>query len=114
MVADDGAHEIDAMVAMAEDWGLRHHVYTNMTPTIHGGPESLLAQSGKHLREGTPFAGCNAGHSSRLPMAVWRARSAPWRSGRMPSVPLSSCRSTSAYCPNTDGSDWGAGCGGPR
>jgi MoaA/NifB/PqqE/SkfB family radical SAM enzyme len=63
VVTEDSAHEIDAMVAMAEDWGLRHHVYTNMTPTIYGGPESLLAQSSKHLRERTPFAGCNAGHT---------------------------------------------------
>lgn len=63
VVTEDSAHEIDAMAAMAEDWGLRHHIYTNMTPTIYGGPESLLAQSSKHLRERTPFAGCNAGHT---------------------------------------------------
>ncbi|RBM07320.1 radical SAM protein [Streptomyces sp. PT12] len=63
VVTEDSAQEIDAMVAMAEDWGLKHHVYTNMTPTIYGGPESLLAQSSKHLRERTPFQGCNAGHT---------------------------------------------------
>jgi hypothetical protein len=34
-----------------------------MTPTIYGGPESLLAQSSRHLRERTAFAGCNAGHT---------------------------------------------------
>jgi MoaA/NifB/PqqE/SkfB family radical SAM enzyme len=54
VVTEDSAHEVDAMVGMAENWGLRHHVYTNMTPTIYGGPESLLAQSSKHLRERTP------------------------------------------------------------
>ncbi|MEU6381852.1 radical SAM protein [Streptomyces sp. NPDC046909] len=63
VVTEDSAYEVDAMVAMAEEWGLRHHVYTNMTPTIYGGPESLLAQSSKHLRERTPFQGCNAGHT---------------------------------------------------
>ncbi|MGN1236558.1 MAG: regulatory protein RecX, partial [Bacteroidaceae bacterium] len=37
-------------------------VYTNMTPTIYGGGEPLLAQSAAHLRQRKPFAGCNAGH----------------------------------------------------
>lgn len=63
VVTEDSAREVDAMVAMAEEWGLRHHVYTNMTPTIYGGPESLLAQSSSHLRERSPFQGCNAGHT---------------------------------------------------
>ncbi|MEV6778941.1 radical SAM protein [Streptomyces syringium] len=63
IVTEDSADEVDAMVALAERWELDHHVYTNMTPTIYGGPESLLAQSSKHLRERTPFQGCNAGHT---------------------------------------------------
>lgn len=61
IVTNDNAHEVDAMVALAEEWGLKHHVFTNMTPTIYGGPESLLAQSSKHLRERSAFTGCNAG-----------------------------------------------------
>ncbi|MFF4157725.1 radical SAM protein [Streptomyces sp. NPDC001678] len=63
IVTEDSADEVDAMVALAEAWELDHHVYTNMTPTIYGGPESLLAQSTEHLRERTPFQGCNAGHT---------------------------------------------------
>ncbi|MGK5533488.1 radical SAM protein [Streptomyces sp. URMC 129] len=63
VVTEDSAHEVNAMVAMAEEWGLIHHVYTNMTPTIYGGPESLLAQSSGHLRDRSPFQGCNAGHT---------------------------------------------------
>jgi hypothetical protein len=61
IVTDGNAHEVDAMVALAEEWGLKHHLFTNMTPTIYGGPESLLTQSSKHLRERSAFTGCNAG-----------------------------------------------------
>ncbi|MBD0736959.1 radical SAM protein [Streptomyces sp. CBMA29] len=61
IVTNDNAHETDAMVALAEKWGLKHHVFSNMTPTIYGGPESLLAQSSNHLRERSAFTGCNAG-----------------------------------------------------
>lgn len=61
IVTNDNAHQVDAMVALADGWGLKHHVFSNMTPTIHGGPESLLAQSSKHLRERSAFTGCNAG-----------------------------------------------------
>ncbi|WP_330458056.1 radical SAM protein [Streptomyces sp. NBC_00820] len=61
IVTNETAHEADRMAALAEEWGIPHHAYTNMTPTIYGGPESLLAQSTEHLRERRPFAGCNAG-----------------------------------------------------
>lgn len=61
IVTNDNAHEVDAMVALADEWGLKHHVFTNMTPTIYGGPESLLAQSSEHLRDRSAFTGCNAG-----------------------------------------------------
>ncbi|MFF7195906.1 radical SAM protein [Streptomyces sp. NPDC008079] len=61
IVTNDNAHETDAMVALAEEWGLKHHIFSNMTPTIYGGPESLLAQSSSHLRERSAFTGCNAG-----------------------------------------------------
>lgn len=61
IVTNDNAHETDAMVAMAEERGLAHHVFTNMVPTIYGGPESLLAQSSEHLRARKAFSGCNAG-----------------------------------------------------
>ncbi|MFK0175631.1 radical SAM protein [Streptomyces xanthochromogenes] len=61
IVTNDNAHETDAMIALADEWGLKHHVFSNMTPTIYGGPESLLAQSSSHLRERKAFSGCNAG-----------------------------------------------------
>ncbi|GAA1353609.1 radical SAM protein [Streptomyces beijiangensis] len=63
VVTEDNAHEADAMGALAEQWGIEHHAYTNMTPTIYGGGEPLLAQSADHLRQRKTFAGCNAGHT---------------------------------------------------
>jgi len=63
VVTDVSAAETGAMVALAESWGLPHNVYTNMTPTIYGGGESLLAQSAGHLRTRQAFTGCNAGHT---------------------------------------------------
>ncbi|WKU46710.1 radical SAM protein [Streptomyces sp. VNUA116] len=61
IVTNETSHEADPMAALAEAWGIPHHAYTNMTPTIYGGGESLLAQSTEHLRERKPFTGCNAG-----------------------------------------------------
>jgi MoaA/NifB/PqqE/SkfB family radical SAM enzyme len=43
VVTDVSAAETSAMVALAEGWGLARNVHTNMTPTIYGGGESLLA-----------------------------------------------------------------------
>jgi MoaA/NifB/PqqE/SkfB family radical SAM enzyme len=63
VVTDVSADETQAMEALAEQWGVPHHVYTNMTPTIYGGGESLLAQSAEHLRTRKAFTGCNAGHT---------------------------------------------------
>jgi len=63
VVTDVSAAETTAMAALAEDWGLPHNIYTNMTPTIYGGGESLLAQSAEHLRTRKAFTGCNAGHT---------------------------------------------------
>jgi MoaA/NifB/PqqE/SkfB family radical SAM enzyme len=63
VVTDVSADETTAMVALAEEWGVPHNVYTNMTPTIYGGGESLLAQSAAHLRTRKAFTGCNAGHT---------------------------------------------------
>jgi MoaA/NifB/PqqE/SkfB family radical SAM enzyme len=57
------AHELDAMRAMAEARDLSYLVYTNMSPTIYGGPESLPAQAGELLSKRRPFTGCNAGHT---------------------------------------------------
>jgi MoaA/NifB/PqqE/SkfB family radical SAM enzyme len=57
------AHQVDAMKAMAEQRGLTYMLYTNMSPTIYGGPESLPAQAGGLLSRRRPFTGCNAGHT---------------------------------------------------
>ncbi|MFH8343778.1 radical SAM protein [Streptomyces sp. NPDC018045] len=63
IVTEVNAHEEQQMIALAEHWGIEHNVYTNMTPTIYGGAESLTAQSKEHLRMRKPFTGCNAGHT---------------------------------------------------
>ncbi|MFC8350815.1 radical SAM protein [Streptomyces sp. NPDC057280] len=61
VVTEDNAHEVDAMVALVQSWGLDHHVYTNMQPTFSGTGEPLLVQSSEHLRQRPVFQGCNAG-----------------------------------------------------
>jgi MoaA/NifB/PqqE/SkfB family radical SAM enzyme len=63
IVARHNAHEVDQMVALAQRLGVPHHVFTNMSPTIYGGADSLPAQSVEHLRRRKPFTGCNAGHT---------------------------------------------------
>ncbi len=63
IVTQTNAAEVDQMEAMAADLGLHHDLYVNMSPTIHGGAETLPAQSAAHLRTRKPFTGCNAGHS---------------------------------------------------
>ncbi len=57
IVARPNAHEVDRMRAMAEGFGLPYHVFSNMSPTIYGGAESLPAQSQEHLRKRKPFTG---------------------------------------------------------
>jgi MoaA/NifB/PqqE/SkfB family radical SAM enzyme len=63
VVTDVSADETAAMVAMAEEWGIEHNVYTNIQPTYFGSGETLLAQSAEHLRTRQAFTGCNAGHT---------------------------------------------------
>ncbi|MFI7679519.1 radical SAM protein [Actinophytocola sp. NPDC049390] len=63
IVTQHNAHEHDAMIDMADRLGLPHHVFSNMSPTIYGGAESLPAQSREYLRKRKPFTGCNAGHT---------------------------------------------------
>ncbi|MFI9320356.1 radical SAM protein [Kitasatospora aureofaciens] len=63
IVTEDNATEEQAMIGLCEGWGLEYNVFTNMTPTIYGGAESLTAQSKEHLRMRRPFGGCNAGHT---------------------------------------------------
>ncbi|MEV0068859.1 MULTISPECIES: radical SAM protein [unclassified Amycolatopsis] len=61
VVARQNEHEVAEMQAMAEGLGIPYHVFTNMSPTIYGGPESLPAQSREFQRQRKPFGGCNAG-----------------------------------------------------
>ena len=63
IVTKTNAHEVDAMRAMAERFELPYHVFSNMSPTIYGGAESLPAQSQEYLRKRKPFTGCHAGHT---------------------------------------------------
>lgn len=61
VVARHNEHEVAAMEAMAQQRGLPYHVFTNMSPTIYGGSESLPAQSVEYQRKRRPFRGCGAG-----------------------------------------------------
>jgi MoaA/NifB/PqqE/SkfB family radical SAM enzyme len=64
IVTRDNAHELDDMHALAERYGLRWRDYTNMSPTIHGGGETLPSQAVQAQRPRKPFTGCAAGHTS--------------------------------------------------
>ncbi|WP_432850690.1 radical SAM protein [Amycolatopsis sp. CA-161197] len=61
VVARQNEHEVAEMQAMAERFNLPFHMFTNMSPTIYGGPESLPAQSQEFQRQRKPFGGCSAG-----------------------------------------------------
>lgn len=63
IVTNTNAHEVDGMKALAESFDLPYHVFSNMSPTIYGGAESLPAQSQEYLRKRKPFTGCSAGHT---------------------------------------------------
>ncbi|MEU0953179.1 radical SAM protein [Streptomyces niveus] len=63
IVSDANAHEVDAMMRLAESYGFPHHVYTSMSPTIDGEANPLAAQSLDHLQPRSVFTGCNAGHT---------------------------------------------------
>ena len=85
IVVKQNAHEIEQMTSIATDLGIPHMIYSNISPTIYGGPESLPAQSVEHLRRRKPFTGCNAGHTSSTPTrTAWpaSARSAATRRSR--------------------------------
>jgi|GEM_PF-570618 len=63
IVTQSNAHEVTAMRALADRYELPHRLYSNISPTIYGGAETLAAQSAEHLGPRTPFAGCDAGHT---------------------------------------------------
>lgn len=57
------AHEQDLMRGWADRLGLKWNEYANISPTIHGGAETLPTQSPEHLTQRAPFNGCPAGHT---------------------------------------------------
>lgn len=86
VVTDSNAHELDAMKALADSFGLPYHVYSNISPTIYGGPEVLRSQSESYLRRRKPFTGCNAGHTFFHSDPFGKASIC--KVGRDPSIPL--------------------------
>jgi MoaA/NifB/PqqE/SkfB family radical SAM enzyme len=64
VITKDNAHEVDAMHAIGDQLGIKYRDYTNISPTIYGGAETLASQSLQHLAAREPFTGCNAGHTS--------------------------------------------------
>jgi hypothetical protein len=61
VVSNRNAHEVPAMKAIADRFGVESFEYTNISPTIHGGAEVLPSQSREMLRTRKPYTGCNAG-----------------------------------------------------
>jgi MoaA/NifB/PqqE/SkfB family radical SAM enzyme len=61
VVSNRNAHEVLAMKAIADRFGIESFEYTNISPTIHGGGEVLPSQSREMLRTRKPYTGCNAG-----------------------------------------------------
>lgn len=86
IVTTHNAHEHDGMVRLAEDRGLPYHTFSNMSPTIFGGAETLPAQSVEHLRKRKPFTGCNAGHT--FFHVDPHGRASICKVGRDPQIPL--------------------------
>ncbi|GAA1990539.1 radical SAM protein [Catenulispora subtropica] len=63
VLTKSNASEREAMIGLAEEWGLEHIVYGNLSPTIYGTSEVLDAQDAATLTPREPFGGCNAGHT---------------------------------------------------
>jgi uncharacterized Fe-S cluster-containing radical SAM superfamily protein len=86
VVTHSHAHELDGMKELAEGYGLPYHVYSNISPTIYGGAEVLVAQDPTYLRRRKTFTGCNAGHSFFHADPFGKASIC--KVGRDPNVPL--------------------------
>lgn len=63
IVTQHNDHEVTEMQALAENRGLPYATYSNISPTIHSGAETLPSQSAQFLRSRKPFTGCGAGHT---------------------------------------------------
>ena len=86
VVTQSNAHELDAMKALAEGYGIPYNVYPNISPTIHGGAEVLRAQDPAYLRRRKVFTGCNAGHT--FFHVDPHGRASICKVGRDPNIPL--------------------------
>lgn len=64
IITSRNVHEIDAMRGLAESLGLKWREYSTMSPTIHGGDETLPSQSPQYSTRRKVFTGCDAGHTS--------------------------------------------------
>ncbi len=74
IVARHNAHEVDQMRAMAERYGLPYHVFSNMSPTIYGGTESLPAQSEARASTNPASTSVSKSTSSSGPVGTRRSR----------------------------------------
>jgi hypothetical protein len=74
------------MADLARSFGRISGEYGNISPTIHGGADSLPSQSPEYLRTRKPFTGCEAGHTSFHVNPFGRASIC--KIGREPSVDL--------------------------
>ncbi|WP_326950230.1 radical SAM protein [Amycolatopsis sp. NBC_01307] len=63
IVTSDNAHEVDAMHALAEKYGLPSTDFANISPTIYGGSDVLRSQYPQHLTKRSVFTGCDAGNT---------------------------------------------------
>jgi uncharacterized Fe-S cluster-containing radical SAM superfamily protein len=63
VITQHNEHEVEAMRALADHHGLPFNEYSNISPTIHSGAETLPSQSTAFLRARKPFTGCGAGNT---------------------------------------------------
>jgi hypothetical protein len=63
VITRHNAHELDAMRAYADRFGASYAVYSNISPTIYGGGETLISQAGGYSLKRQPFTGCGAGNT---------------------------------------------------
>lgn len=63
VITRHNAHELDEMRAFADNLGASYAVYSNISPTIYGGGETLISQATDFPRKRTVFTGCGAGHT---------------------------------------------------
>lgn len=64
IITSRNAHERQQMADLARSYGRVSGEYSNISPTIRGGSESLPNQSPQFLTTRKPFTGCEAGHTS--------------------------------------------------